>query len=426
MKANPSGFTSASTTASKFDAQAAQTAPAAEPQRSNSTFNTPRERRAANANRVARMPKWWWYRNYVLAVPVVFAAVAGVVTQFVPPRYTATARLLPPQANQNSAQIIATRTNSNAGLGMAAMGAKNPSEVYAQLFLSRSVQDQAIEVLKLGQHYKLTDPDEIRGELEKATVANVNKAGLIELSVTDQDAARSADITNALISGMYTVGLRVTQEAARRQTEFYDNLITETRERLRKADDQLMAVEARSGLTRLKGQEEATTATIVELKNGIAAREVDLARLRRYATDQQPDVQRARAELGAMHAQLASVEKPLARRQSDILVAPGDYPELRRGVEPARREVESLASVLNQLQRNREASRIDDSRDLTTIVVLDQAITPSKKSWPVTSRVMFSAFAGALLLALGIAFASSIRGTSVFKDRRKTQVAMAA
>jgi tyrosine-protein kinase Etk/Wzc len=397
-----------------------------QPERSVNPQATPRERRAANANRMARMPKWWWYRNYVLAVPAAAAVLACVVVQFVPPRYTATARLLPPQANQNSAQIIATHHNSNAGLGMAAMGAKNPSEVYAQLFLSRSVQDQAIAALKLGEHYKLTDANEIRQQLEQSTVANVNKAGLIELSVTDENAARSAEITNALITGMYTVGLRVTQEAARRQTVFYDNLIAETRERLRKADDQLMAIEARGGLTRLKGQEEATTSTIVTLKNSIADREVELARLRRYATDQQPDVQRVRAELSAMYSQLATVEKPLARRQSDILVAPADYPELRRLVEPARREVESLTSVLTQLQRNREASRIDDSRDLTTIVVLDQAITPSKKSWPVTSRVMFSAFAGALLLALAIAFASSISGKPASKNRRRPELASAA
>ena len=405
---------------SRLDAQSI------EPERSPRTQALPRERRAANANRMARMPKWWWYRNYVLAVPAAAAVLACVVVQFVSPRFTANARLLPPQANQNSAQIIATHANSNAGLGMAAMGAKNPSEVYAQLFLSRSVQDQAIQMLKLGEHYRLTDADEIRSELEKSTVANVNKAGLIELSVTDRNAVRSAEITNALISGMYTVGLRVTQEAARRQTEFYDNLIAETRERLRKADDQLMTVEARGGLTRLRGQEEATTATIVTLKNSITDREVELARLRRYATEQQPDVQRARAELNALHAQLAAVEKPLARRQSDILLAPADYPELRRLVEPARREVESLTSVLTQLQRNREASRIDDSRDLTTIVVLDQAITPSRKSWPVTSRVMFSAFAGALLVVLAIAFAASIGGKTSFQNRRKSQVAAAA
>ena len=408
---------------SKLDAQAAQ------PERSPGNYsaaNAPRERRAANASRIARMPKWWWYRNYVLAVPVAAAILALVVVQFVPPRFTAMARLLPPQANQNSAQIIATRTNNNAGLGMAAMGAKNPSEVYAQLFLSRSVQDHAIQALKLGEHYQLKDADEIRQQLEQSTIANVNRAGLIELSVTDADAKRSAEITNALISGMYTVGLRVTQEAARRQTEFYDNLIAETRERLRKADDQLMAVEARGGLTRLKGQEEATTATIVTLKSAVADRQVELARMRRYATDQQPDVQRARAELSALQGQLEAVEKPFSRRQSDILVAPADYPELRRLVEPARREVESLTSVLTQLQRNRESSRIDDSRDLTTIVVLDEAIAPSKKSWPVTSRVMFSAFAGALLIALGIAFASAITGKNTFQNRRKSEIALAA
>ena len=415
--------TNANSTTAKLEAQTAQ------PESPANNFNTQtaqRERRAANANRVSRMPKWWWYRNYVLAVPAAAAVLAFVVVQFVPPRFTATARLLPPAANQNSAQIIATRTNANAGLGMAAMGAKNPSEVYAQLFLSRSVQDYAIQNLKLGEHYQLRDADEIRLQLEKSTIANVNRAGLIELSVTDADAKRSAEITNSLISGMYTVGLRVTQEAARRQTEFYDNLIAETRERLRKADDQLMAVEARGGLTRLRGQEEATTATIVTLKSAVTDRQVELARMRRYATDQQPDVQRARAELSALQGELAAVEKPLARRQTDILVAPAEYPELRRLVEPARREVESLTSVLTQLQRNREASRIDDSRDLTTIVVLDEAIAPSKKSWPVTSRVMFSAFAAALLIALGIAFASALSGKTALGNRRRPAAAAAA
>ena len=80
MKANP--------TSSGPGAQPAQV------ESSTDSLNPPRERRAANANRVARMPKWWWYRNYVMAVPVTAAVLACVVVQFVPPRFTATARLL--------------------------------------------------------------------------------------------------------------------------------------------------------------------------------------------------------------------------------------------------------------------------------------------------------------------------------------------
>ncbi len=385
----------------------------------------PVERRRPGPAVLPNSVRWWWWRSYVVALPIAAAVVACIASYVVPPKFTSMARLLPPQANASSAQIMAVGTGGSSGLGMAAMGAKSPSEVYAQLFLSRSVQSHAVEKLQLAKHYGTNDLDEIHFELSKATVANVNRAGLIEVSVSDADAQRSADITNALVSGMYAVGLRMTQESARRQTAFYDQLIAETRERLRKADDELLALESRSGLSRLKGQEEVSSTAIFELKTALAGRQVELARLRRSATEEQPDVQRLRAEVGAMQGQLAALESPSARTRNNIMLPPGEYAALRRAVEPARREVESLTNVLQNLQKARESSRIDDSRDLSTIVVLDPATKPSMKSWPITGRFMISAFAGGLLLALAIAFGNFLRAGSTVKDRRRSTSAPA-
>jgi tyrosine-protein kinase Etk/Wzc len=386
----------------------------------------PVERRRPGAAQVPNSVRWWWWRSYVVALPVAAAVAACVASYVIPPKFTAMSRLLPPQANASSAQIMAVGTGGSSGLGMAAMGAKSPSEVYAQLFLSRSVQTHAIEQLQLAKHYGIADLDELHFELTKNTVANVNRAGLIEVSVTDADPQRSADITNALVAGMYAVGMRVTKEAAQRQTAFYDNLIAETRVRLRKADDDLMALEARSGLTRQRFQEEVSATSIMDLKATLTARQVELTRLRRSATEQQPDVQRLRAEVGALQGQLASLESPSARSRSNIMVPPGEYAELRRAVEPARREVESLTNVMQSLQKARESSRIDDSRDLTTIVVLDPATKPSMKSWPITGRFMISAFAGGLLLALAIAFGNSLRQGTTVRDRRRVPLAAVA
>jgi tyrosine-protein kinase Etk/Wzc len=380
---------------------------------------SPIERRRPGKAVLPNSVRWWWWRPYVAAVPITAAVVACVASYFVPPKFTAMARLLPPQANASSAQIMAVGTGGSSGLGMAAMGAKSPSEVYAQLFLSRSVQSHAVEKLQLTKHYGTTDLDEVHFELSKATVANVNRAGLIEVSVTDPDAQRSADITNALISGMYAVGLRMTQDAARRQTAFYDQLIAETRERLAQADDALLALETRSGLSRLKGQEEVSVTAIMQIKTELSGRQVELARLRRSATEQQPDVQRLRAEVETLQGQLAALESPVSRARTNVMLPPGEYAALRRAVEPARREVESLTNVLQNLQKTREASRIDDSRDFSTIVVLDPAVKPSMKSWPVTGRFMVSAFAGALLLVLALAFGNSLRAGSSGAERRR-------
>jgi tyrosine-protein kinase Etk/Wzc len=384
------------------------------------------ERRRPGPAVVPNSVRWWWWRSYVVALPVAAAIAGAVASHVIPPKFTATARLLPPQANSSSAQIMAVGTGGSSGLGMAAMGAKSPSEVYAQLFFSRSVQTHAIEQLQLSKHYGTTDLDELHFALTANTVANVNRVGLIEVSVTDADPQRSAEITNALVAGMYSVGLRVTKEAAQRQMAFYDSLIAETRARLRKADDELLALEARSGLTRQRGQEEVSASSIADLRWKLNAAQVELARLRRSATEQQPDVQRLRAEVGALQGQLAALESPAARDRNNIMLPPGEYAELRRAVEPARREVESLTGVLQNLQKTREASRIDDSRDLTTIVVLDPATKPSVKSWPITGRLAISACAGGLLVALALAFGNFLRRGGSTRDRRRAPLAAVA
>lgn len=325
-----------------------------------------------------------------------------MLTRALPPTFTATARLLPPQSNSSTAPVIAHQAGGQAGLGLSAMGAKVPSDLYAQLFYSRSVQDPVIASHGLLAHYGVDTMDDARARLGAATVASVGRGGIIELAVHDRDAAQSAALANGLIDAMYDMGRRITQEAAHRQQAFYDQLIAETRLRLGAADEQLLALERTSGLTRLRGQEEASSGSVVELRGLLTTREVDLAKMLSSATAQHPEVKRMRAEVAALRERLVELERPRAATNDSagLLVAPIDYPHLRRAVEPARREVESLALVLQELLKARESTRIDDARDFTTIAVLDRAVIPKRRSAPVATRLAASAFSGAMLLAL--------------------------
>lgn len=357
------------------------------------------------------LPPLWWARWYVLVLPVAAALGAAAIAEILPPTYTATARLLPPQTHSNAAPVMVAQAGGQAALGLSAMGAKVPSDLYAQLFFSRSVQDPVIAAQGLRDHYGLASIDDARARLAAATTATVGRSGIIELAVSDRDAARSAALANALIGAMYEMGRRITREAAARQQAFYDQLIAETTARLHAADEQLLMLERSSGLTRLRGQEEASSSAVVELKGVLTTREVELAKMLRSATAQHPDVQRMHAELAALRARLAELERPRphADATGSLLMAPVDYPRLRRSVEPARRAVESLGVVLQDLMKARESNRIDDARDFTTIVVLDSAVAPERRSAPVTLRLAASAFAAALSVALGIALRQSRR-----------------
>jgi tyrosine-protein kinase Etk/Wzc len=339
------------------------------------------------------------YRLWLLMVTLLSALLAGLYSKSQPETFTAYARLLPPQTNASSATALLNQVGGNAAvLGASALTLKNPSDLYASLFLSRTVQDSVIESFALAKHYAIADRDDLRVAVLKRTRVDVGKDGVINLSYTDSQPARAADITNALIEAMYQVARRLAREDTRRRMQFYDGLIEEAAAQLQAADAHLLKLEQTTGLTRLKGQEEAIATTLSQVRSQIISREVELERAKAMLTAQHPEMQRMEKELFGLRTQLArlesrSVHKPNGAPQS-LLLPMNDYAEVRSQVEPARRKVEYFSNVLADLIKAREFSRGDETRDLSVMQVLDYAVAPSKKSGP---RVVVNAVVGAVL-----------------------------
>jgi tyrosine-protein kinase Etk/Wzc len=373
------------------------------------------------------------YRFLLLFAPLAMAILAGVVAALSLPIFTAYARLLPPQTNTATASTLLNQIGGGASLGSSALTLKNPSDLYASLFLSRSVQDAVIQRFGLAQHYREDDMDQLRQLVAKRTKVDVGRDGIITLSYTDKTSERAADIANGMIDAMYSIARRLAREEALRRQEYYEVLVNEAKARLKSADENLMALEEQTGLTRIKGQEEAAIATATELQGMIATRLVDLTKMRFSATDRHPQVMRMQAEVAALRAELWRVEKDgLTKPEADHRRDTGrvvnenkpfsmpfkDYPKLRMMVEHWRREIELQNTVLDQLVKARALSRVDESRDLSIIQVLDSAVAPTKRSGP---RPLLNATVGGiigLLIAVLIALFWDLLFTSEQRRER--------
>ena len=349
------------------------------------------------------------YRVLLLLLPLCLAVLAGVIAATSSPIFTAYARLLPPQTNMATASTLLNQVGGGAALGSSALTLKNPSDLYASLFLSRSIQDAVILQFDLAQHYNEGDADQLRQLVAKRTKVDVGRDGIITLSYTDKTSARSADIANGMIEAMYNIAKRLAREEALRREDYYEELINEVKSRLTATSEKLMELEDLTGLTRIKGQEEAAMATATELQGMIATRLVDLAKMRLSATERHPQVKRMQAELAALKAELRRVEKDgLIKSENGELSdlrRPNEankpfsnpfqhYSRARTLVEPWRREVDLTNNVLDQLVKARALSRIDESRDLSIIQVLDKAVPPTKRSGP---RPLLNAAVGGVI-----------------------------
>lgn len=341
------------------------------------------------------------YRTLLLTVPLLMGLVVGVYSWRAPPVFTAYARLLPPQTNASSASALLNQVGGGAALGAAALALKNPSDMYASLFVSRTVQDDVIDKFSLATHYRIDDIDTLRVEVFRRTKVEVGKDGIITLSYTDTTGAQAAAVTNGLIDAMYRVARRLAREDDARRQAFYDGLIREARQAQKAADIALLELEKKTGLTRLKGQEEAVSLAIVELRGMIATREVELRKASATATSRHPEVIRMRSELAGLRAQLGGLEQGLEGRNRGMLVPFGTYAESREAVAQARRDVETAETVVMQLTRARELSRGDETRDLSVLQILDSAVPPTRKSGPrVVANTVAAMVVGILLAAM--------------------------
>lgn len=358
------------------------------------------------------------YRLLLALAPVLAGGLAFALSALSPGEYTALARLLPPRTNTATAPAMLNQIGGTETLGASALTLKSPSELYASLFLSRSVQDSVIARFHLGRDRDV-DMDGLRQELAERTKVDVREDGIIELRYVDDDPGRAAAIVNAMIDAVYRKAEQLSRKESGNRLAFYDQIIGETRDRLARAEKTLETLEARTGYTRLKGQEEATSLTAAELESTLLAREAQLARMRTVATDAHPAIRRLRAEIAALRADRDAMNT--ARTAADGVVLPiGALPDLMTRIEPLRREARIQTEVLDQLMKARQLSRVDEKRDLSNVQVLDPAVPPTRASGPRTLRN--AALAGAIAFVL--ALMASLAWDALVQDRRRRRMVL--
>ena len=144
------------------------------------------------------------YRKWLIAKVTGAATLIGLILCFaLPVKYVASTKLMTPQqslpATALLSQLSASGTGSLAALAGGGLSAlKDPNAIYLGLLASRPVEDAIIHQFSLDTAYRAKDMTEARKKLAENTAISSEKvAGFIDLSVTDNDKKRVAQIANA-------------------------------------------------------------------------------------------------------------------------------------------------------------------------------------------------------------------------------------
>ena len=336
-------------------------------------------------------------KKTLFAVPAITTTLAIVVSLLMTPIFTAKTVMMPPQQQQSGAASALASLGALAGLAGAAAGVKSPDEMYISFMQSESLQRAVIEKLDLQERYQKKTIFETREALKGVVkIAADKKAGLITIEADDKDPEFAAKLANIHVEELRNLMGKLAVTDAQQRRVFFEQQIAKTQEELAQAEASFRAAKEKSGMQVTAVIAEGSVRASAEMRGQIAAKEVQMQAMSRFATPQNPDLQRLGSELGALRSQLAKIEQGSGGDESTS--------PLQQLAVKSYRDIKAREAMMGVLVAQYESARVDESREGPLIQVVDAAQTPERKSKPKRAIiVLVSAFAG-LFLGVLVAF----------------------
>jgi tyrosine-protein kinase Etk/Wzc len=345
------------------------------------------------------------HKKLILGLPILAAVITAGITLLMPNWYTATVKLLPPQQSQSNAVAILGQLGAISGGASTALGLKNPSDIFVAMLKSRTVADAIIDRFKLKELYDQKYLQDARKTLAGNVLISAGRDGVITLEVDDKNPQRAADIANAYVEEMEKLTRRLAVGEAGQRRLFFEQQLKQAKDDLTKAETELTKFQVDKRVLNPQGQASLTISAAAGLQAQIAAKEVQIAALRSFATQENPDLHRAQEELGGLRSQLAKVGRGGSGDIGDVLLSMGKAPQ--EGAEYLRkfRDVKYYETLFELLAKQFEIAKIDEAKEATLIQVLDKAIEPERKSRPKRSLIVLLTSLVTGIVAIIIAFA---------------------
>jgi len=327
------------------------------------------------------------------------SAAAGLLTLlllfFIPNKYTAKARFLPPQTNLTlsgqllddlgGAAIPGSRIRGVGEMFGNLLGLKQPGNLYVGIMGGDHFSDWIIEDFKLRTLFGKRYIEDVRQELHRRVkLGTSDKDGLIFVEVTDKSPQRAAEIANAYVGKLDQQLQKLAVQEARERLAFLEKELTKASHSLAQSEETLRSFSEKSSVLQIDAQTKGMIEYIANLRATIDAKEVELQVLRQRATPSNYDVIRAETEIKGLKEKLRAAESQDGPNPQlgDVMIATERVPSL--GLEYMRlyREFKYQEGLYRLYIKLVELARLDEARNISVIQVVDPARPPEKKSAP--------------------------------------------
>ncbi len=297
------------------------------------------------------------YKRTILSVTLAVTVLASIITFIVPNTYTASTTFFPPLENGPTNIAGLGQSETPTELSAAALGEIDPTALCISMLKSHSVQNAIVDQFDLRRVYSIKRHEDAREHLDHKTEILADKEGQISINVSDRDPDRAARIAEAYVEQLHALYQTFARSEASQRRTFYENQVAVERNEMSLAEASLRQAQEQTGLIHPDAQTQAIIDSVARTRAQIAVAEATLQTMRLYATPNNPDLQRAEAELAGIREQLAKVE-----RSGNLAIPASRLPQVQLEYSRRARNLKYHETLYQFLSKQAGEARLDEDQ----------------------------------------------------------------
>jgi len=315
--------------------------------------------------------------------------------------YTATSKYYPPQKETPIGSIASLIAQVGPLQGLGGLG--GPGDLYLAITKSRTVADAVVKRLDLQKaDGKNLSVEAARKAVTNAVKIEVGKDGIITVSAKNKDPQKAAELANAFVDETIKRSVELYLNKAGSERYFLEKRLESAKVDLKNAENDLKDFQEKHKTIKADAQASVAIEGIARLRAEIVGKEVQLATLRNSMTDESSDVKALQAGLSRLKSQMGAMTA--SGGGDTVIPATGNLPGI--GLEYLRklRDVKIQEAIFEQLSKQYEMAKINETKDSSSVQIIDEAEAPTRKSGPKRSIIVILSTFTAFIFSLGIIF----------------------
>jgi capsule polysaccharide export protein KpsE/RkpR len=323
--------------------------------------------------------------KYILISALSCAAISSIVVfLIVDPIFLSTAVVKTSLKSGGLGGLLSSSVPDLGDLGeIAGVGGSSASRelaLYENILMSRKCIDEVLIKFKLNDdwEYKYFE-DAVKNFRENIlTIKKDKAAGILEVGIFDKNPVRAKEIADFMISQLNKINTDLNVLNARNNREFIETRYNLVKEDLQKSEDSLKSYQDKFGLAPdivIK----ATSQVEIQLEIELKSEEIKLDLLRKILSPDQAEVKAQENKIAAMKQQLSEMQNSTDNNTTLKLKGAPDivmnYLRLQRNVEIQNKILTFVIPLFEQ-------AKVEEKKEMPSVLVLDAPIVPEKKSKP--------------------------------------------